>query len=105
MNDRGKHQGVVGREHLTPSSTYEDYEGDFRVHHTANAAKRRGSYESYRLVYRYGYDLGTDARYCSIPWTQVEDAARPRWEERNPSTWDQFEDTIRYAWHRVRRQP
>lgn len=89
----------------TPSGALQSYdalESDFRSHHQTNPARRRGPYEHYRLVYRYGYDLGTDPRYRDADWSAVEQQARPRWEERNPGTWEQFKETIRYAWGKTR---
>ena len=77
-------------------------EGDFRDHHQRNAAQRCGSYERYRVVYGYGYALGIDPRYRTAEWSTVEQAARPRWEERNPGTWEQFKETIQYAWDKAR---
>jgi len=64
----------------------------------ANVAGRCGPYEHYRLVYRYGYDLGVDERFRCAAWLEVEQVARPRWEERNPGTWGEFKETICYAW-------
>jgi hypothetical protein len=84
------------------SGGYAALEAAFRNHHHTNAAQRRGPYEHYRLVYRYGYDLGTDTRYRAADWPMVEQAARPRWEERNRGTWEQFKETIRYAWDTAR---
>jgi len=81
---------------------YAALEADFRGHHATNAARRSGPYEHYRLIYRYGYDLGTDPRYRAAAWDDVEREARPRWEERNPGTWVAFQATIRYAWERAR---
>ena len=78
------------------------FEADFRDHHQRNAARRWGSYESYRVIYRYGYDLGADPRYRTAEWATVEQDARPRWEERNPGTWEEFKDIIRYAWDKAR---
>ncbi len=83
--------------------SYEAFEVSFRSHHHTNAARHRGPYEHYRLVYRYGYDLGTDPRYRDADWSAVEQAACPRWEERNPGTWEQFKEMIRYAWDTTRR--
>lgn len=94
----------IKRERPIGAHTYEALEGDFRAHHQTNAARRHGPYEHYRLVYRYGYDLGSDMRYRSAEWSRVEQEARPRWEERNPDTWERFKDTIRYAWDKTRRQ-
>jgi hypothetical protein len=92
----------IGRETLLGSGGYAALEADFRSHHETNAAERRGPYEHYRLVYRYGYDLGADTRYRDADWSTVEQAAGPRWEERNPDTWEQFKETIRYAWDTAR---
>ena len=82
--------------------SYDACEDDFRDHHQRNAARRWGSYESYRVVYRYGYDLGADPRYRAVEWTTVVQDARPRWEARNPGTWEEFEEMIRYAWDTAR---
>jgi hypothetical protein len=87
---------------LADAYSYEAFEVDFRGHHHTTAARRRGPYEHYRLVYRYGYDLGADPRYCTAEWATVEQEARPRWEARNPGTWEQFKETIRYAWNTTR---
>jgi len=82
---------------------YAALEADFRANHETNAARRRGPYEHYRLVYRYGYDLGMDTRYRDAEWADVARAAGPRWEARNPGTWALFQETIRYAWDKARR--
>jgi uncharacterized protein YjbJ (UPF0337 family) len=87
---------------LAGACGYDAFEADFRGHHYTNAARRRGPYEHYRLVYRYGYDLGVDPRYRAAEWATVAQAARPRWEERNPGSWAQFQEMIRYAWDTVR---
>lgn len=102
-------RGNLSDRHISSTSAasacgYEALESDFRSHHATNAARRRGPYEHYRLVYRYGYDLGTDPRYRDAMWADVEREARPCWEERNPGTWASFRETIRYAWNQARRR-
>jgi hypothetical protein len=92
----------IERDPLPGSDGYAALVHDFRSHHEANAARRSGPYEHYRLVYRYGYDLGADPRFRSANWPTVEQAARPRWEERNPGTWEEFKETIQYAWDKAR---
>ena len=87
---------------LVGTHSYTGIEADFRSHHQTNAAQHNGPYEHYRLVYRYGYDLGTDTRYRDAAWIDVEQVARPRWEERNPDTWEQFKEMIQYAWDTAR---
>jgi hypothetical protein len=85
---------------IGPGDGYAAFEPDFRDHH--HTTRRYGPYEHYRLVYRYGYDLGVDTRYRCADWSEVEQAARPRWEQRNPGTWEEFKETIRYAWDKAR---
>lgn len=87
----------------TSAAGYAALETTFRSHHETNPACGRGPYEHYRLVYRYGYDLGTDPRYRTAVWADVVQKARPRWEERNPGTWALFHEAIRYAWDQARR--
>jgi hypothetical protein len=92
----------IESERTSGTPSYDVCEIDFRGHHYTCATRRWGPYEIYRVVYHYGYDLGADARYCTADWATVEQDARPRWEERNPGTWEEFKDTIRYAWAKVR---
>jgi hypothetical protein len=94
----------ISGEPIAGAPSFEACEDDFRGHYQRNAARRWDSYEIYRVVYRYGYDLGVDPRYRAVEWTTVEQDARPRWEARNPGTWDEFVEMIRYAWDRVRSQ-
>lgn len=93
----------VARPARVRSDGYAALDADFRAHHATNAARRPGPFAHYRLVYRYGYDLGADPRYRSAAWPDVEREARPQWEERNPGTWALFQETIRYAWDQARR--
>lgn len=84
------------------TSGYERYLADFRNDYTRNYATSGGAYEDYAPVYRYGYTLGADQRYSEREWIDVEPEARMRWEERNPGTWEQFKQSVRYAWDRAR---
>ena len=101
VRDMARHIDIAG-ERASDTPSYDICEIDFRSHHETKASRRWGSYEIYRVVYRYGYDLGADPRYRTADWAAVEQDARPRWEERNPGTWEEFKDTIRYAWAKVR---
>jgi hypothetical protein len=95
--------GVQPGNILLPNSvTYAALEHDFSSHHYTSAIRQRGPYNYYRLVYRYGYDLGSDPRFCSAEWASVEQVARPSWEERNPGTWNEFVEKIHYAWEKTR---
>jgi hypothetical protein len=52
-------------------------------------------------MFRYGYDLASDSRYQG-DWSTVEADARRGWEEKNPGTWEQVKDSVRYSWDKVR---
>jgi hypothetical protein len=84
------------------SVSYAALEHDFSSHHYTSAIRQRGPYTHYRLVYRYGYDLGSDPRFRSAEWASVEQCARLSWEERNPGTWNEFVEKIHYAWEKTR---
>lgn len=83
---------------------YAAHDADFRAYYTANLAKSGQTYEQHTPVFRYGYDLGTNERYQGKDWATVETDARTSWEQRNPGTWEQFKDSIRYAWDRTNKR-
>ena len=59
-------------------------------------------YEEYAPAYRYGYELANDQRYQNQDWSTVEQSARPDWERRGSGSWQDFKDSIRYAWEQAR---
>ena len=59
-------------------------------------------YEDYVPAYRYGAEIGRDARYRDRPWDEVEPEARRHWESTSPdSTWERFKLAVRHGWERV----
>jgi hypothetical protein len=78
------------------------YDNDFRTHYQTTAANSGYSYDQYAPVYRYGYGLANDPMYRDRDWSTIESDARSRWEERNPGTWEQFKESVRYAWDKAR---
>ena len=50
----------------------------------------------------YGYNLASSERTRGKDWNAIQADARQTWEERNPGTWEQFKDSIRYAWDKAR---
>jgi uncharacterized protein (TIGR02271 family) len=78
------------------------YDADFRSHYATSLASRGHPYERWAPGYRYGYELAGDQRYAGRDWTSVEPEARRDWEARHQGTWDEFKDTICYAWDKVR---
>jgi hypothetical protein len=86
----------------TPATTmdFSTYEADYRRHHNATFLSH-GAYADYAPAYRYGYELGTNARYRGQDWTALEADAHRDWEARHPSTWERFKDAVRYGWEKV----
>jgi uncharacterized protein (TIGR02271 family) len=78
------------------------YDTTFREHYTTAFANSGAAYAAYEPAYRYGYELGTNARYRGREWAALEAEARRDWEARHPSTWERFKDAIRYGWTSVR---
>ena len=77
------------------------YDTDFRNDYTKKYANSGYKYDEFVPVYRYGYSIANDPAF-SGDWSAVEPEARRRWEERNPNTWQEFKDAVRYAWDKVR---
>jgi uncharacterized protein (TIGR02271 family) len=92
----------VGAEHAREARGFDAYDADFRSHYTTSLASRGHPYERWSPGYRYGYELAGDRRYAGRDWTAIEPEARRDWEARHQGTWDEFKDTIRYAWDKVR---
>jgi len=86
----------------TAEDSYSRYDTDFRNHYQTSAANSGYTYDQYAPVYRYGYGLANDPMYRDRDWSTIETDARSRWEERNPGTWEQFKDSVRYAWDKAR---
>jgi len=83
-------------------TAFEDYDTDFRSDYDSKWTNSGYTYDQYSPVYRYGYNLANDDTYRGRDWNDIEMDARRRWEDRNPGTWDQFKDSVRYAWDRAR---
>ncbi|CAE6834444.1 hypothetical protein [Paraburkholderia haematera] len=81
---------------------YLEYEEDFRTHYDEQYAAEHARYEDYVPAYRYGAEIGRDARYRDKPWDDVEPEARRHWETTSPdSTWERFKLAVRHGWERV----
>lgn len=98
------HVHEQGNERAVNASGYEAYDADFRKHFQGSYANTGSSYDQYAPTYRYGYNLAGSERTRGKDWNAIEADARQTWEERNPGTWEQFKDAIRYAWDKARGQ-
>jgi uncharacterized protein (TIGR02271 family) len=92
----------VGAEHAREARGFDAYDADFRGHYTTSLASQGHPYERWSPGYRYGYELASDRRYAGRDWTALEPEARRGWEAQQQGTWEEFKDTVRYAWEKVR---
>jgi uncharacterized protein (TIGR02271 family) len=92
----------VGAEHAREARGFDAYNADFRGHYTTSLASRGHPYERWSPGYRYGYELASDRRYAGRDWAALEPEARRGWEAQQKGTWEEFKDTVRYAWEKVR---
>ncbi len=94
----------VGAEAPREAGGFDTYEADFRHHYTTTFASggQGQAYERWAPGYRYGYELASDPRYAGRDWTAIEPEARRGWEAQQKGTWEEFKDTVRYAWEKVR---
>jgi hypothetical protein len=93
---------LASKRTATDDRGFEAYDADFRSHYNTALASRGHAYDRWTPAYRYGYDLAHDRRHAGSDWTAIEPHARRDWEARHQGTWDEFKDTIRYAWDKVR---
>ena len=78
------------------------YSDNFHTHYVATFGDKGTVYSDYEPAYRYGYELGTNARYRGRDWSVLEADARREWEAQHPTTWERFKDAIYYGWDTVR---
>ena len=95
--------GAMGSGTMSGGMTgFDDYDNDYRSHYQTAYGSAGYTYDDYAPVYRYGHSLAIDSRYSGREWSDIETDARHRWEERNPGTWEQFKETVRFAWDKAR---
>jgi hypothetical protein len=82
--------------------SYTSYEPMFREDFTAMYGHTARAYPDYEPAYRYGYTLATDPRYRDHEWDVLEPEAKRGWAEHGRGPWEEFKDTVRRAWVRVR---
>ena len=84
------------------SSTWASDDADYRAHYRDFLSSSGGAYEDYEPAYRYGAELGSNARYRGRIWSDIEADARRDWESSNPSrAWERFKAAVRRGWERA----
>jgi uncharacterized protein (TIGR02271 family) len=91
-------EGTVRRqdvdiEHLRP---------EFESHFNRSFSGSDYSFDDYSKGYSYGSRLGSHPDFQGRSWQEVEPDARMQWEGTNKGTWENFKDSIRYGFDRMR---
>lgn len=84
------------------ASGYDNDMDYYRQHYTSTFADSGRAYEYYEPAYRFGSRLAYEDSSRGLAWTDMEADARRRWEERNPGTWSDYSDAVRYSYDRER---
>jgi uncharacterized protein (TIGR02271 family) len=87
---------------VSVNGDYSRFDNDFRDHYDSSSFRDDYSYEQSQPAYRYGYAMASDKRYKGRDWSVIENDVRGDWEKSNKGTWEQFKDSVRYAWERAR---
>lgn len=87
---------------VTMNGDFSRFDTDFRTHYDSSSFRSDYTYEQSQPAYRYGYALASDKRYKGSDWQAMEKDVQRDWEKGNKGTWEQFKDSVRYAWERAR---
>lgn len=80
---------------------YSAWEPTFRDMYTSSYGTTGRDYNYYAPAYQYGYRLATDENYRRYnTWDEMEADARRGWS--GEGAWEDFKDTVRGAWERVK---
>lgn len=82
------------------TADFTTYDTDFRNDFKTNYASRGQAYDRYQPAYKYGYTLASNPSYRGRSWNDIETEARRGWNT-SQGPWDDFKDSVRYAWNRV----
>jgi hypothetical protein len=83
------------------TANYDTYATDYREHFNRYLVSGY-TYQDYEPAYRYGHTLAMNQQYRGRDWAEIEPEVRSQWEREHYGTWEQFKDSIRYAWDRVK---
>ncbi len=79
-----------------------DYDTDYRADFSTRYANRGLSYDTYAPAYQFGNTYANDTRYAGREWNEVESDLRNDWSSRGHGKWEDFEDSVRYGWDKIR---
>lgn len=79
-----------------------DDESDYRRDFESRYAGAGYQYDRYAPAYEYGSTLARDQRYTGRDWDAIEPDIRRDWESRGQGAWEDFKDSVRYGWQKMR---
>lgn len=104
------HIGLAGEsapiEEMTrrSESRFNEFEEDCRRHFDENLSDTGISFDEYSRGYRFGMALGEDENLRDFNWELVEPEAGREWESQEGTAWDNFKESVRFGWYKVRGQ-
>ncbi len=78
------------------------YDADFRRDYQTRYGTTGRAYDYYAPGYTFGSTYANEQRYQDRDWSTVEPDLRRDWESRGHGKWEDFKDSIRYGWDKVR---
>ena len=79
-----------------------NYDTDYRTDFNTRYANRGLQYEAYVPAYQFGTTYANDQRYAGRDWNDVEADLRNDWSTRGHGKWEDFKDSVRYGWDKIR---
>jgi len=83
----------------TTGTTYDtDYRTDFDKRYAGHGYR----YEQYEPAYQFGSHWASNQTYRDRDWDTVETDMRRDWDRTGHGKWEDFKDSIRYGWDKIR---
>lgn len=107
MQARGKQWREEGWSGFDPGARpYAGVEKDsvddvFREHYEKVYGDSGFPYDDYARAYKFGFHLATDTKNVNNPWRELRPEARKQWAKEHGEDWDDYEDAVRFAYHRA----
>lgn len=73
----------------------------FREHYEKIYGDSAFPYEDYARAYKLGFHLATDTKNINNPWRELRPEARKQWAKEHGEDWDDYEEAVRFAYHRA----
>lgn len=79
-----------------------DDDADYRSDFDRRYANKGKKYEQYAPAYQFGNTWAGNEKYRGREWSDVEPDMRRDWEKQDQGTWEDFKDSVRHGWDKLR---